>query len=1248
MHTIRELVDKFGKYVIWAVVVGFMVGGVLLFTPTFNFNNNNQANEVTTALVNGDKINQPKLDEEFKVVLAQQEQLYQQFGQNFDDQLKGADGEYTKLGLKSEALNKLIDDTIVEQERNKRRIEASGAEIEAKFKELYQQYLDYFKQRNGWDEKDIARILKEQKSDIRDFKNRVRDSARDELRKDKVKEAIVGKIEPSDQDLIKFIEDNRSRYEHDVIGDVKPTEAEAKAYFEKHQDKYTKTQYKTSHILISVAKDAPAEKVEEARKKAEEVRQQALKPGADFAALAKQYSEDPGSKDKGGDLGYVDKDTPFVQEFKDALFKLEVGQISEPVKSQFGFHIIKAIEKRQSKFEDVKDEVEKDLTSEKEDEVFKSWIENAKKTSAAPEKVQLREILIKIPANATAEQLATAEKKAKEAKAALDKEGSDFEAIAKKYNEDEATKDESGDLGLRETRSLPKEIQDAIAPLKAGDKKTDTTGIVKTAQGLLILKLGERKTWDDFKKQIKSDYTADNKNKKFDDWLAQTKNVAKVEIKDEILQAYALDKKGKTDEALALYEKIYNEDPSKDPYLPFYIAKIYQNKLALAKRKKETFTSQDATWNKVADLIDLNELSTRVEQVAAQPGKLEASLVSPLKSILDKVKQAAGKEEDRKKDLVNQVQDAFKSKDEELKKLVAAIKEAELQPLDKQIADYTQKSLEYMTKTAEGGASGDEKLYESILNLDDQNPTVRYKYGLWLYGEGKVPEALAQVKRALELKPNFKEALVLYGDLLKGNKQYGGAAEYYEKALPLVKDNELVELQEKLADSYLGLQKWDQAKDLYAKLAQAKPDKIKFVARLGDVAYEQKDYATAEKQFKTAFTKEPTNFEYKTKLAQAYAGGGKTDQAIDLFTKITKDSPYIAEAWLGLGDAYQVKNDAGNAFKSYKQGFDRTASKEMREQLGEKILTLKPEDLETRLTLAKDYIDQHIFENAIKHYQEVLKQNSTADQKFTAYIGLGDASVGRTKYEEGRNYYMSALKVTSDDEKKITAYEKIVNNEPTIVGAGKPYSADGKEALFQLGALYKKSNRASKAKETLEKLQQMDAAYKKDDVEKLLAEIEGKKKEPTNALGPDKKPGQPVEEQKAEHIEKGAQHAAYNSTPPTSGPHLANAAPWHGIFKEAIQNEMQVHNLEHGGVFLQYKPDIGVDLIKKVEDYITGLRADNKYCKVIVAPYTGLETKFALTAWKRIDKFNDWNPDRVKAFIDAWIEQGPEKNIACP
>ncbi len=92
-----------------------------------------------------------------------------------------------------------------------------------------------------------------------------------------------------------------------------------------------------SHILISAGKDAASQKAAEA--KAAKLAAEAKQPGADFAALARANSDDPGSKNAGGDLGWVEKGV-MVKPFEDALFAMKPGEIVGPVKSEFGYHVI--------------------------------------------------------------------------------------------------------------------------------------------------------------------------------------------------------------------------------------------------------------------------------------------------------------------------------------------------------------------------------------------------------------------------------------------------------------------------------------------------------------------------------------------------------------------------------------------------------------------------------------------------------------------------------------------------------------------------------------------------------------------------------------------------------------------------------------------------------------------------------------------------------------------------------------------
>jgi len=141
--------------------------------------------------------------------------------------------------------------------------------------------------------------------------------------------------------------------------------AEVPKYYEARRAQIEKAETQARHILIAVDAGAGADAKKKARAKADELYQQLLKKPAVFPELAKQNSQDPGSAAKGGDLGFITrgamKDVP---EFEAALFKLKEGEISPPVETKLGFHIIQATQVRGVRgksLEEMRPEIEADL-----------------------------------------------------------------------------------------------------------------------------------------------------------------------------------------------------------------------------------------------------------------------------------------------------------------------------------------------------------------------------------------------------------------------------------------------------------------------------------------------------------------------------------------------------------------------------------------------------------------------------------------------------------------------------------------------------------------------------------------------------------------------------------------------------------------------------------------------------------------------------------------------------------------------
>lgn len=134
--------------------------------------------------------------------------------------------------------------------------------------------------------------------------------------------------------------------ETEIEAKVAISDAEVSAFYQQNLDRFKQDEsVHASHILIGVPQNATPEQKTQARAKAQGVLKQ-LRAGGDFAALAKAESQDPGSAQNGGDLGFFPKGQ-MVPAFEEAAFKTKPGTISGVVETPFGFHIIKVHERRQ-------------------------------------------------------------------------------------------------------------------------------------------------------------------------------------------------------------------------------------------------------------------------------------------------------------------------------------------------------------------------------------------------------------------------------------------------------------------------------------------------------------------------------------------------------------------------------------------------------------------------------------------------------------------------------------------------------------------------------------------------------------------------------------------------------------------------------------------------------------------------------------------------------------------------------------
>ena len=186
---------------------------------------------------------------------------------------------------------------------------------------------------------------------------------------EQVLEKHGGSIDDMKKDITMFL--SMEKYLSQDVDDAK-----IKAYFEQHKSVYAETEVKASHILVDTRKLKTDAELAQAMEKIKKAKAD-ITGGKDFAEAAKEYSDCPSSKE-GGDLGYFKREGQMVEPFAAAAFALKKGDVSDVVKTDFGYHIIKVTDIKTPTFDEVKETVKQNMIEEKGQLLVKELREKAK------------------------------------------------------------------------------------------------------------------------------------------------------------------------------------------------------------------------------------------------------------------------------------------------------------------------------------------------------------------------------------------------------------------------------------------------------------------------------------------------------------------------------------------------------------------------------------------------------------------------------------------------------------------------------------------------------------------------------------------------------------------------------------------------------------------------------------------------------------------------------------------------------
>ncbi|MEZ4525793.1 MAG: SurA N-terminal domain-containing protein [Desulfobacterales bacterium] len=388
---LRLMRDHAGSWLIKIILGAIVV--VFIFWGVGNFQSQRMSQIAT---VNGETITVEEYRKTYNNML---EQYRRRFGGNLDENM------LKMLNLKQTALDSLIDQVLIRQEAAKLDFRISDAELAKSIMEV-----PAFQNSGAFDNDLYNRVLRLNRLTAEEFEAMQRESMLSERLRSFVLDAVkvsdaealewyqwnnasadmeyvffdpqkYTDISPSDEEISQYYEKNRDSYKTeekiraryaefrhaDFTDKVTVTDEDIAEYFESHADEFkVEKTVEASHILFRLDSNAAEEEAEKKRAKAEEVLKMA-REGKDFAQLANEYSEDPGNNGKGGHLGAFKKDA-MVKPFSDKAFSMKAGEISEPVRTPFGWHIIKVEkinEASEKKLEDVKEDIRKKLAEEK-------------------------------------------------------------------------------------------------------------------------------------------------------------------------------------------------------------------------------------------------------------------------------------------------------------------------------------------------------------------------------------------------------------------------------------------------------------------------------------------------------------------------------------------------------------------------------------------------------------------------------------------------------------------------------------------------------------------------------------------------------------------------------------------------------------------------------------------------------------------------------------------------------------------
>ncbi len=328
---------KLTKHIMWIVIVAFV--GTIIFAWGMEFTSRKQRKGII-ASVNGENVELYAFQYYYDQALRQTEKE------------QGDVDEQTAIQIREEVWNNLVNEILLNQETKKRGIKITDTELYEYLRRYppreLQEHPAFQTPEGEFDYQKYLQAL----SDPRVPWAQVEDVIRPNLRLARLQQSVVTLVRVTDEEVKQFYRDENEKVKVNYVlvpsylfqkEDIPVSDEEIQAYYQEHKDEFKAEASANLSYVVFEKKPSPADE-EETKQRLLEIKDEILQ-GEDFAELAIDYSEDNASAKDGGDLGWFGKGM-MVPAFEEAAFSLEPGDLSEPIKTRFGWHLIKVEDKR--------------------------------------------------------------------------------------------------------------------------------------------------------------------------------------------------------------------------------------------------------------------------------------------------------------------------------------------------------------------------------------------------------------------------------------------------------------------------------------------------------------------------------------------------------------------------------------------------------------------------------------------------------------------------------------------------------------------------------------------------------------------------------------------------------------------------------------------------------------------------------------------------------------------------------------